>query len=967
MTLYYGTPEIQVNPAAQGGSQSLPAIASMVDGSYVVVWHGPGGNSANLVMNGVFAQRYSISGQPIGGPVLLTDNWATGAKNTPAIAGFTDGSYVVTWTGTQVVNGVSSSAVYARKFGLSGTPLGAEQVVHQYAPGSQSDSAVTVLSNGRFVVTWTDTGGRDGEGGGVYGRLFSIGGIAIGDDFLVNTVTANSQDYSSVTALANGGFAVVWHSVGSTFDVFLQRFDATGAKVGGQILVSPGAGSEDYYPAVSLLADGGLAVSWSTAPHAGGFVTSVQRLDSSGAKVGPVQTMAGGSFGSVVGLADGGFVVATSSNGIVMQRFTATGEKFGTEWSPLSDGAVFPDRPAMTLLQDGSFAIAWEGQKSGDRNVFATRFRTADSLTNDADRAMATNGNDYVEGFAGNDELNGADGDDVLDGGAGGDILRGGLGYDEVTYISAVDGVSLNLAANAHGGDAFGDSFDSVEQFSLSRFSDSFVGGAARDVVYGLTGDDYIAGGGGDDLLDGGIGDDILEGGAGADALFGGDGRDEASYGREEAGVTINLTTGVHGGAAMGDVFDSVERFSLTRLADDFTGAAGADEVFGGLGNDTLRGLGGADLLDGGAGNDLIDGGTGTDRMIGGLGDDIYIVDQFGDAPIELSGGGQDEVRTAIGSKTDFTQLYLLPAQVEKFTGTASGNQGMAGNALDNIIVMGNGNDLVEASAGGDDRISTGGGNDFIYYGGALTNADRNDGGAGTDTIGLLGDYTLHFSAFSLVGVERLGLYSGSFLGGGDSFQYYFTMGDEALTGASFFVTAAGLVAGETLHFYANDETQTRLTVIGGASDDSLTGGAQNDSLDGRGGADTLTGGGGADTLKGGAGADVLTGGAGADRFVYAAVADSTIGGFDLIFDFESGDRINLTAIDADANAAGNQAFTWIGVDAAFTGAAGQLRVAELGGNWFVQGDIDGDGSADLVVQILNGASHDFVAADFML
>jgi Ca2+-binding RTX toxin-like protein len=967
MPLYYAAPEIQVNPAAQGGSQSLPAIASMVDGSYVVVWHGPGGNSANLVMNGLFAQRYSISGQPIGGPVLLTDNWTTGAKTTPAIAGFTDGSYVVTWNGTQVVNGISSSAVYARKFGLSGTPLGAEQVVNQYAPGGQTDSSVTVLSDGRFVVTWTDVSGRDGEGSGIYGRLFSLGGIAQGDDFLVNTVTANSQEHSSVTALANGGFAVVWHSPSNTFDVFLQRYDSTGAKVGGQILVSAGSGSEDYWPAVTLLSDGGLAVSWSTAPHAGGFFTSVQRLDSNGAKVGPVQTMTGGNFSSVVGLADGGYAVATSSNGITMQRFTATGEKFGTEWSPVSDGAVLADRPAMTLLQNGSFAIAWEGQRSGDRNVHATIFRTSDTLTNDADRAMATNGNDYVEGFAGNDELRGADGDDILDGGAGADAMFGGNGFDEVTYMSATVGVGLNLAANAHAGDAAGDTFDSIEQFTLSRFGDSFVGSGAGEIVYGLSGDDALAGGGGADLLDGGIGDDVLEGGAGADHLVGGEGFDEASYSREAAGVTLNFTTGVHGGAAAGDSFVSIEQFSLSRSADDFTGSGLIDRVLGGAGHDWLKGMDGADVLDGGAGNDLLDGGAGADRMTGGLGDDTFIVDDFGDTVLEIAGGGTDEVRTAIGSKTDFTRLYVLPANVENFTGTATGNQGVQGNALNNVIAMGNGNDLVEASAGGDDRISTGGGNDFIYYGGALTNADRNDGGAGTDTIGLLGDYTLHFTAFSLAGIERLGLYSGSFLGGGDSFQYYFTMGDEALTGATFFVTAASLGLGETLHFYANEETQTRLTIIGGASDDSLTGGAQNDSLDGRGGSDTLIGGGGADTLKGGLGGDVLTGGAGADRFVYAAVADSTIGGFDLIFDFEPGDRINLTAIDANANAAGNQAFTWIGIDAAFTGAAGQLRVVELGGNWFVQGDVDGDGGADLIIQIVNGASHDFVAGDFML
>jgi Ca2+-binding RTX toxin-like protein len=956
-----------VNPSAQTGSQSLPAIASMVDGSYVVVWQGPGGNSANLAMNGLFAQRYTMAGQPVGGPVLITDNWTTGAKTAPAIAGFTDGSYVVTWTGTQVVNGVSSSAVYMRKFGLSGTPLGAEQVVNQFAPGAQVESSVTVLTDGRFVVTWTDASARDGDGSGIYGRLFSLGGIAQGDDFPVNTATTSNQEYSSVTALANGGFAVVWHSPSSTYDVFLQRFDSTGAKVGGQTLVSAGAGSEDYYPAVTRLADGGLAVSWTTLPHAGGVLTSVQRLDANGAKVGPVQTMSGGNFSTVIGLADGGFAVATSGSGIVLQRFTATGEKFGGEWSPVTDSAMLSDRSAMTLLQDGSFAIAWEGQKSGDRNIYATRFRTADSLTNAADRAMATNGNDYVEGFGGDDELNGADGDDILDGGSGADLLRGGLGYDEVTYVSAVSGVALNLLANAHGGDAAGDTFDSIEQFTLSRFGDSFVGSAGRDIVYGASGDDYLAGGAGDDLLDGGVGDDILEGGLGADALFGGEGRDEASYSREEAAITINLTTGVHGGAAAGDVFGSIERFSLTRLDDDFTGSSGDDQVFGGVGNDSLKGMAGADMLDGGAGNDVLDGGAGADRMSGGLGNDIYVVDSASDEVIEIVNGGIDEVRTGIGSRTDFTQIYVLPANVENFTGTAAGNQGMAGNALNNHIVMGNGNDLVEVSAGGNDTVATGGGNDFIYYGAALTAEDRNDGGSGTDTIGLLGNYNLVFGQFSLVGIERLALYSGRFLGGDESYSYALTLTSQTQTGSELFITAASLGAAEALAFNASAALATKFTAIGGAGADALHGGAQTDFLDGRGGNDQLFGGAGSDTLVGGSGADTLRGDLGADHFLYNAVSDSAGSEIDIILDFAAGDRINLAAIDADANAAGNQAFAWIGTGAAFTGVAGQLRVVEESGNWFVQGDVDGDGAADLVIQIGNGGAHVFTAGDFVL
>jgi hypothetical protein len=80
---------------------------------------------------------------------------------------------------------------------------------------------------------------------------------------------------------------------------------------------------------------------------------------------------------------------------------------------------------------------------------------------------------------------------------------------------------------------------------------------------------------------------------------------------------------------------------------------------------------------------------------------------------------------------------------------------------------------------------------------------------------------------------------------------------------------------------------------------------------------------------------------------------------FDTINMFEHGlDKINLGGIDADAFTAGNQAFTFIGASdfsAAGAASAGQLRLYEVEPNtWQVEGDVNGDGIADFVVQILN-------------
>ena len=117
-------------------------------------------------------------------------------------------------------------------------------------------------------------------------------------------------------------------------------------------------------------------------------------------------------------------------------------------------------------------------------------------------------------------------------------------------------------------------------------------------------------------------------------------------------------------------------------------------------------------------------------------------------------------------------------------------------------------------------------------------------------------------------------------------------------------------------------------------------------------GDDIFVGGQGADTLHGAGGSDRLTGGGGADLFQYRSAGESTAADPDEILDFAAGtDKIDLRFVDADSAATGDQAFSFIG-SSAFSGAAGELRAYENNGTWFVEGDVDGDGNADLVIAV---------------
>jgi len=125
---------------------------------------------------------------------------------------------------------------------------------------------------------------------------------------------------------------------------------------------------------------------------------------------------------------------------------------------------------------------------------------------------------------------------------------------------------------------------------------------------------------------------------------------------------------------------------------------------------------------------------------------------------------------------------------------------------------------------------------------------------------------------------------------------------------------------------------------------------------------------GGRDTFYGAGGSDFMVGGRGADTFLYKSLTDSARDNVDQISDFSQaeGDKIDLSAIDADTVTAGDQAFTFIGTGA-FSNTAGELRYVyvEDSDNTYIGIDGDGDGSAEFLIMLFGNI--ELTAADFAL
>lgn len=140
----------------------------------------------------------------------------------------------------------------------------------------------------------------------------------------------------------------------------------------------------------------------------------------------------------------------------------------------------------------------------------------------------------------------------------------------------------------------------------------------------------------------------------------------------------------------------------------------------------------------------------------------------------------------------------------------------------------------------------------------------------------------------------------------------------------------------------------------GKKGNDNFSGGKGDDTLKGGGGNDTLKGGAGDDHIEGGAGRDKLSGGSGDDTFVFKKASDlgHKSGKTDVITDFSvKDDTIDFSGIDANDDKKGNQSFKFDG-KGDFSGKAGSLVYQYDHGDTIVLGDTDGDGKADIVLDL---------------
>jgi hypothetical protein len=243
-------------------------------------------------------------------------------------------------------------------FSLASTPVpvGPEFRVNTTTLNDQGNAVVAADRNGNFVIVWaSDDGGftpavEGGPEGGptptfdVYAQRYNASGAPLGTEFRVNTTTANDQRLPAVAFDQNGNFVIAWSSVqdGSAFGVYARRYNAAGAPLTGEVPVNTFTTMNQAGPSIAMDPAGDFVVTWT-------------------------------SYGEE----------AAYDSGVYARRFSAAMAPQGGEIHVNTFTSSIQRDPAVGMSDGGNFVVAWESfdQDGSSIGVYAQRYNSAGART----------------------------------------------------------------------------------------------------------------------------------------------------------------------------------------------------------------------------------------------------------------------------------------------------------------------------------------------------------------------------------------------------------------------------------------------------------------------------------------------------------------------------------------------------------------------------------------------------------
>lgn len=373
---------------AGSGSQSCPDVLAHPGGGYLVVYANNTFPNHPTVLGGVFAQRFSPSGERIGSRLALDTADSTYCLSAVPAG---PGRLLVAW-GVDSTGGFSEQVIHARYFDYEGKPLSARVRVGEGFKFLQPDAACD--AEGRCWVAWIGPGV-----GSIKARRLDPSGQLLGEEIRIDSSpgpgAGHPERYSvELSTDPQGGFVAAWLAENTeqgtpedplpppNGEIHLRRFSASGEPVGDEILLDPG--SEFAYRGYSVChsAGGGFFVAASRVRPdlVSSYEILLRRFDASGAPAGAERvTDVTEHPAGALELACGPdsmlllWVSFAAQDPLFGRLFSLAGEPTGASFLVSARGGL----AEAALLGSGRFLAAWDPylEDPSGHDIFARAYQ----------------------------------------------------------------------------------------------------------------------------------------------------------------------------------------------------------------------------------------------------------------------------------------------------------------------------------------------------------------------------------------------------------------------------------------------------------------------------------------------------------------------------------------------------------------------------------------------------------------
>lgn len=306
---------------------------------------------------------------PVGSESQIPANPA-GFQTSSATAVAPSGSALVAWQ--RAGSGSQDTDIWARVYGVDGTPLAPEFLVNSHLPGCQGEPDVAAAPDGSFTVVW-QSDGQDGDGSGIFAQRIAADGTLLGSEIQINATATSEQQAPQVAHDASGNFVVVWESLGQNGDgwsVVARRFNSSGP-LSSEAMIPASAVGHQRHPDLAFQPSGHAIFLWE-GPDGDGSGIFLRRFDNSLSTAEPVvqANLSAAGFQSfpALGIDASGNVIAVWENaqpgvaGTTLQalRFDRFLTQVGDPFQPDAGAPGPASRPVVASAGSGDFLVLWE-------------------------------------------------------------------------------------------------------------------------------------------------------------------------------------------------------------------------------------------------------------------------------------------------------------------------------------------------------------------------------------------------------------------------------------------------------------------------------------------------------------------------------------------------------------------------------------------------------------------------------